>query len=200
MISKGLPEEARANAKFNVQQLHRWVEKGYSVVGCEPSCLLMFRDEVPDLVPGEDAQAVTRHVFLIDEFLAAQHRRTPLPFRGGRGRRVLFHGHCHQKALAGTAAAREVLAAAGWSVEEVDSGCCGMAGSFGFEREHYDLSQAIGERRLLPAVRALPPDVHVVTMGVSCRQQIAHGTGRRALHLVELLNEGIGGMTKEAHP
>jgi len=131
-------------------------------------------------------------VMLIDEFLAAEHRRSPLPLGDAGGRRVLLHGHCHQKALAGTGAVRDVLRAAGYTVEEVDSGCCGMAGSFGFEREHYDISMAIGERRLLPAVRALPGDAPVVAMGVSCRQQIAHGTGRRALHLVELLADGVG--------
>ena len=193
MISKGLLAQAKAAARRNVAALLPLAARGIPIVGCEPSCLLTFRDEVPDLVPGEDAAAVARHALLIDEFLAAQHRRTPLPLDGGQGRKVLFHGHCHQKALAGTAAAREVLAAAGWSVEEVDSGCCGMAGSFGFEAEHYEVSMAIGERRLLPAVRALPSDIPVVAMGVSCRQQIAHGTGRRALHLVELLNEANGG-------
>jgi Fe-S oxidoreductase len=134
---------------------------------------------------------LARHVMLIDEFLAAEHARTPLPLGNAGGRRVLLHGHCHQKALAGTGTVRDVLRAAGYAVEEVDSGCCGMAGSFGFEREHYDLSMAIGERRLLPAVRALPADVPVVAMGVSCRQQIAHGTGRSALHLVEVLEDGL---------
>jgi Fe-S oxidoreductase len=131
---------------------------------------------------------VAKHTLLIDEFLAAEHQRAPLQLRGhGSGSTVLFHGHCHQKAIAGTAAARAVLTAAGFRVEEVDSGCCGMAGSFGFEKEHYDVSMAVGERRLLPAVRSKPASVPIVAMGVSCRQQIAHGTGRRALHLVELL-------------
>jgi Fe-S oxidoreductase len=135
---------------------------------------------------------LARHTKLIDEFLAAEHRRSPLALSGiGRNRRVLLHGHCHQKTLAGTGTVREVLGAAGYAVQEVDSGCCGMAGSFGFEREHYQVSIAVGERRLLPAVRMLPADAAIVAMGVSCRQQIAHGTGRRALHLVELLNEAL---------
>jgi Fe-S oxidoreductase len=111
----------------------------------------------------------------------------------GGGRKVLLHGHCHQKSLAGTGTAREVLQAAGFAVEEVDSGCCGMAGSFGFEREHYEISMAVGERRLLPAVRAWSPEAAVVAMGVSCRQQIQHGAGRRAVHLVELLNDAMRG-------
>jgi len=188
MISKGLLAQATRAARRNVEALLPLVADGVPVVGIEPSCLLTFRDEVPALVPTDEARLLARATLLIDEFLAAEHRRAPLPLAGiGRGRPVLLHGHCHQKALAGLAAAREVLAAAGYAVQDVDAGCCGMAGSFGFEREHYDLSMAVGERRLLPAVRRLPEDAAVVAMGVSCRQQIAHGTGRRALHLVELL-------------
>ena len=192
LISKGLLGQAQRAARRNVTALLPLAAAGTPIVGLEPSCLLTFRDEVPDLVPGDEARMLARRVMLIDEFLAAEHRRSPLPLGDAGGRRVLLHGHCHQKALAGTGAVRDVLRAAGYTVEEVDSGCCGMAGSFGFEREHYDISMAIGERRLLPAVRALPGDAPVVAMGVSCRQQIAHGTGRRALHLVELLADGVG--------
>jgi FAD/FMN-containing dehydrogenase/Fe-S oxidoreductase len=191
LISKGLLAQAQRAARSNVAALLPLAAAGTPIVGLEPSCILTFRDEVPDLVPGDDARMLARHVMLIDEFLAAEHARTPLPLGNAGGRRVLLHGHCHQKALAGTGTVRDVLRAAGYAVEEVDSGCCGMAGSFGFEREHYDLSMAIGERRLLPAVRALPADVPVVAMGVSCRQQIAHGTGRSALHLVEVLEDGL---------
>src|SRR2546426_643170 len=142
------------------------------------------------LVPGEAAQELARHVFLIDEFLHHEHRRNALPLAGGRGT-VLFHGHCHQKALAGTSSAQHLLQAAGFAVQLVDAGCCGMAGSFGYERDHYDVSMAIGERVLLPAVRALRPEIPVVAMGVSCRQQIADGAGRRAVHLVELLAQTL---------
>lgn len=191
LISKGLLAQAQRDARANVAALLPLAAAGTPIVGLEPSCLLTFRDEVPDLVPGDDARMLARHVLLIDEFLAAEHARAPLPLGDARGRRVLLHGHCHQKALAGTRTVHDVLRAAGYTVDEVDSGCCGMAGSFGFEREHYDLSMAIGERRLLPAVRALPSDVPVVAMGVSCRQQIAHGTGRSARHLVELLEDGL---------
>ncbi|MGH2348338.1 MAG: FAD-binding and (Fe-S)-binding domain-containing protein [bacterium] len=192
MISKGLLRSAAAAARRNLDVLLPLAEQGIPIVGLEPSCILTFRDEVPDLVPGEPAKMVARGTKLIDEFLLEQHRRSPLPLAGaGRGRRVLFHGHCHQKALVGSAASRQLLSDAGFAVEEVDSGCCGMAGAFGFEAEHYEISMAIGERRLLPAVRAQAADTAVVVMGVSCRQQIAHGTGRRALHLVELLAEAI---------
>jgi FAD/FMN-containing dehydrogenase/Fe-S oxidoreductase len=197
MISKGLLKQAARAAERNVAALLPLAAEGIPIVGLEPSCILTFRDEVPDLVPGDDARMLAPHTLLIDEFLAREHRRSALPLQNGGGSgKVLLHGHCHQKSLAGTAAARELLTAAGYAVDEVDSGCCGMAGSFGFEREHYDVSMAVGERRLLPAVRALPPETPVVAMGVSCRQQIHHGTGRRALHLVEVLN---GATPDDAH-
>jgi Fe-S oxidoreductase len=107
-------------------------------------------------------------------------------------RQYLLHGHCHQKALVGTAAALELLRLIpGAEVREVDSGCCGMAGSFGYEAEHYTISQKIGERVLFPAVRALPPTAMVVAMGTSCRHQIADGAGRPALHLAEILAEAL---------
>jgi Fe-S oxidoreductase len=111
---------------------------------------------------------------------------------GEKKKQFLLHGHCHQKALVGSGAALELLRMIpGADVREVDSGCCGMAGSFGYEAEHYEISQKIGERALLPAVRALPPEAQVVAMGTSCRQQIADFSGRRAKHLVEGLAEAL---------
>ncbi|MBI3998405.1 MAG: FAD-binding protein [Armatimonadetes bacterium] len=186
MISKGLLRAAREQAQANLRLLLPYAQAGIPIVGCEPSCILTFRDEVPDLLPGPEARLLADRAVLIDEFLHrhVQERGWPAPPAGGT---VLLHGHCHQKAIVGTRAAVGVLVAAGFEVEEVDSGCCGMAGSFGFEREHYEISMAVGERRLLPAVRRLPPEAEVVAMGVSCRQQIAHGTGRRARHLAEVL-------------
>ena len=107
----------------------------------------------------------------------------------GNGKKVLLHGHCHQKALVGTAPTIAMLKAAGYEVSEVDSGCCGMAGSFGFEKEHYDLSLKIGNRRLAPAVKAAGDEVEIVAPGISCRQQIEHLAGRKAKHPAELLVE-----------
>lgn len=186
MISKGLLAPARRHAAANLATLLPLARAGIPIVGCEPSCLLTFRDEVPDMLPGPDAGLLAAGAVLIDEFLDGhiQRRGWSGPASGGA---VLLHGHCHQKAIVGTRPVVRVLQAAGFRVDEIDSGCCGMAGSFGFEREHYDLSLAIGERRLLPAVRRAPVETEVVAMGVSCRQQIAHGTGRRAKHLVEVL-------------
>ncbi len=185
MISKGLLGAARESARENLKVLLPYAREGIPIVGCEPSCILTFRDEVPDLFPVADTRVVADNVFLIDEFLHARGRIS----WPAAGRKVLLHGHCHQKAMVGTRSAASVLTSAGFEVEVVDSGCCGMAGSFGFEREHYEISMAIGERRLLPAVRRMRADDDVVAMGVSCRQQISQGTGRRAKHLVELLAE-----------
>ncbi len=194
MISKGLLGAAKEHAQANLKQLLPFAQAGVPIVGCEPSCLLTFRDEVPDLFPGSEAALLAGHTFLIDEFLFQhiQDHGWPGPPSVAANRKVLLHGHCHQKAIVGTRFAAGVLRAAGYEVEEVDSGCCGMAGSFGFEREHYDISIAIGERRLLPAVRRVPPETEVIAMGVSCRQQIAHGTGRRGKHLVEVLADATG--------
>jgi Fe-S oxidoreductase len=151
-------------------------------VGVEPSCLLTLKEEYLALLPGDPrAEVVAAQAQLVEELLAGALPRRPLA-----GRRVLFHGHCHQKALAGTAATVALLRAAGAEVVELDAGCCGMAGSFGFEAEHYELSLKIGEDRLFPAVRAEPPDTLIAATGVSCRQQIEHGTGRRALHPVQI--------------
>jgi Fe-S oxidoreductase len=157
-------------------------------VGVEPSCLLTLKEEHLALLPGDPrARAVARQARLIEELLAEElPARRPLA-----GRRVLFHGHCHQKALAGTAATVALLRAAGAEVVELDAGCCGMAGSFGFEAEHYELSLKIGEDRLFPAVRAAPRDTLIAATGVSCRQQIEHGTGRAARHPIQLVHAAL---------
>jgi FAD/FMN-containing dehydrogenase/Fe-S oxidoreductase len=191
MISKGMLDVARANAAWNVERLHPYVERGVPIVGLEPSCLLTLRDEWVDLVRTEPARAVARGSFLLEEFVARERGRgLDLPFASG-GRRALLHGHCHQKAMVGTAPTVAALRWAGFEVSEVDSGCCGMAGSFGFEREHYDISVAIGNRRLAPAVKAAAADTEIVAPGVSCRQQIEHLAGRRAKHPAEVLWEAL---------
>jgi Fe-S oxidoreductase len=186
MISKGLPEEARTNAAFNVQQLNAFVQNGFSIVGCEPSCILTFRDEYPDLIRDEAVDAVADASFLLEEFIVKEKQagRWTLEFQR-QPTMALIHAHCHEKALIGSRYLREAIAMA-YPVEEVDSGCCGMAGSFGYEKEHYEVSMAIGGRRLFPAVENVPEAI-VVAPGVSCRQQIEHATGRRVLHPAEAL-------------
>jgi len=191
LISKGMLAEAKAHAEWNVERLHPWVARGVPIVGLEPSCLLTLRDETPELVRTEAARAVARSSFLLEEFLLRERQQgLSLRFRDGR-RRALLHGHCHQKALVGTAATVQALQWAGFDVTEVDSGCCGMAGSFGFEKEHYDVSVTLGNRRLVPAVHAASEDTEIVAPGMSCRQQIAHLAERRAKHPAEVLREAL---------
>jgi len=193
LISKGMLAEAKAHADWNVERLLPYATRGVAIVGLEPSCLLTLRDEYVDLLRSDAARQVARQSFLLEEFLDRERRKgLSLPF-GGNGRKVLLHGHCHQKALVGTAPTVAVLKWAGFDVQEVDSGCCGMAGSFGFEREHYDISVALGNRRLVPAVKAVGADVEVVAPGISCRQQIEHLAGRRAKHPAEVLWESLRG-------
>ena len=192
MISKGFPEAARANAEFNVAAFHRFAEEGYSIVGCEPSCILTFRDEYPDLVQNPQVHAVANAAFLLEEFIVKEKQagRWKLEFKRQTAP-ALVHGHCHEKALIGSRFLKEAVGLA-YSVQEIDSGCCGMAGSFGYEKEHYDVSLAIGGRRLFPAVEK-NPDAIVVAPGISCRQQIEHATGRRPLHPAEALVRAISG-------
>jgi FAD/FMN-containing dehydrogenase/Fe-S oxidoreductase len=196
MISKGMLDEAKAHAEWNVARLHPWVARGASIVGLEPSCLLTLRDETVELVRTPEARQVAAASFLLEEFLLREkaHGLT-LPFRPARPdgvrRRALLHGHCHQKAMVGTAPTVAALRWAGYDVAEVDSGCCGMAGSFGFEREHYDLSVSLGNRRLAPAVKAATEDTEIVAPGVSCRQQIEHLAGRAARHPAQVLRDAL---------
>jgi FAD/FMN-containing dehydrogenase/Fe-S oxidoreductase len=194
MISKGLVERARAAARGTVERLAPYAEAGVPIVGLEPSCLLTLRDEYLYLLPDEPAaKRIAENAFTLEEFLAREDEagRLDLSFAESR-RHLLLHGHCHQKSLVGTVPARRVLSLPpGHTVSEVDSGCCGMAGSFGYEAEHYEMSLRMAERRLLPAVREAGEQTTIVASGVSCRQQIEHGTGRRALHPAEVLAEAL---------
>jgi Fe-S oxidoreductase len=193
-LSKGLVDQARRMAAGLVDRLGEAAARGAPIVGAEPSCLLTLRDEYSALLPGDSrAQAVAAATRLPEELLveAIAAGRLVVPQRNDiSGRRILFHGHCHQKALAGTAATMALLRAIpGADVIEVDAGCCGMAGSFGFEAEHYELSMRIGELRLFPAVRTEAQDTIIAATGVSCRQQIEHGTGRPARHPLDIFRQ-----------
>jgi FAD/FMN-containing dehydrogenase/Fe-S oxidoreductase len=191
LISKGMLGEAREHAAYNVERLAPYASRGVAIVGLEPSCLLTLRDEWVDLLRTDEARAVARQSALLEQFLLRE-REHGLDLRWApHGRQALLHGHCHQKAIVGTAPTVSALTWAGYTVSEVDSGCCGMAGSFGFEREHYDVSVALGNRRLAPAVKAAPAATEVVAPGISCRQQIQHLAGRRAKHPAEVLWEAL---------
>jgi Fe-S oxidoreductase len=194
MISKGLLAGARDLAAYNVGRLAGFARQGLPIVGLEPSCLLTLRDEYVDLLRSADARLVAGQSLLLEEFLQrewASGRKPAFADASANGRAAVLHGHCHQKALVGTAPTVAVLKAAGYAVTEVDAGCCGMAGSFGFEAEHYDLSLAIAGRRLVPAVKAAGTEAFVCAPGISCRQQIEHTTGRQAQHPAELLWEAL---------
>ena len=194
-ISKGCLRLARKFAVKNVSLLKDIVSAETPLVGIEPSCILSFRDEYPDLVPPEmrsEAQALGCNCLLFDEFLVRE-------FRAGRIRQDAFrevradiwlHGHCHQKSLIGVGKSAEMLRMIpGATVHVIPSGCCGMAGSFGYEKEHYATSMAIGEMVLFPTVRQAGPGAIVAAPGTSCRQQILDGTGIHALHPVEVLHD-----------
>jgi Fe-S oxidoreductase len=196
-LSKGLVREARDLATRNVELLADVITDDAPLVGIEPSAILGFRDEYPDLVPEPLAPAAKRlasRTFLIDEFLvreAARSRITADSFTE-QPLRIKLHGHCHQKALSSLAATVQLLSLPrNSSVETIPSGCCGMAGSFGYEREHFELSMQIGELVLFPAVRAAASDVIIAAPGTSCRHQIKDGTGRTALHPVEILHAAL---------
>ncbi len=187
-ISKGMLEHARALAKENVKRLVPYAREGIPIVGTEPSCLLTLRDEYLDLLPdAADAKLVASQAMLMEEFLPTVRER--LAFTDEK-KGVLIHGHCHQKSALGMAPVVNALKLnPSFNVIESGAGCCGMAGSFGFEAEHYDISLKIGEDRLFPKVRAQSAETEIAVSGVSCRQQIEYGTGRKARHWVEVMAE-----------
>jgi Fe-S oxidoreductase len=189
MISKGMLDEARRIAAENVETLHPYVDQGVPIVGCEPSCVLSFRDEYLDLVPGDKSKDVARGSFLLEELLLREG--TSLPMLSPPVRMVV-HGHCHLKALVGAEPLVTLLKKLGGEVSLVDSGCCGMAGSFGYEKEHFDISLQMAERRLAPAAREAPESTLLVAPGTSCRHQIHDTTGRRAHHPAEVAARALG--------
>lgn len=195
MISKGFLDGARRRAVENIKGLMRYIDRGWPVVGVEPSCLLTYRDDYLDLAPDvAAARRVAAGVFMLDEFFARH-----LDDGSGVGidftdltKRVLFHGHCHQKALLGTGDTLRLLRQPeGYEVTEIASGCCGMAGSFGYEREHYEISMQVGKPRLFDAIDAASDGVEVATSGTSCRHQIADGTGHAARHWANVLADAL---------
>src|SRR5262249_15411873 len=148
MISKGFLSDARQLGRRNVSRLAGYAQDGVPILGCEPSCLATYKDDYTELVGGTEAGAVSAQTFLVEQFLGERHGADPELYASGSGE-VLLHGHCHQKAIFGTAGALKALRAVpGWNVSEIPSGCCGMAGTFGYEREHFDLSMQIGEMSL----------------------------------------------------
>ena len=194
-LAAGLVQQAKLEAARMLQALKPYVERGLAVVGLEPSCLLTLRDEYLAMGLGADAIALSKQALLFEEFIAAQadagHLRLdlkPLP-----GNAALLHGHCHQKAFDAMPAVRRVLGMIpGLQVQTIESSCCGMAGSFGYEAEHFDASLAMAEAALLPAVRKAAADTVIVADGTSCRHQIHDGSGREAWHVAKVLQQALG--------
>ncbi len=192
-LSVGKVDEARREAERSIAALAPYVARGISVIGLEPSCILSFRDEIPALLKSEPAKSVAAHAFVFEEFLMRERRegRLELPL-APIGRRALVHGHCHQKAFGAFDAVTETLKLVpGLVVESVESSCCGMAGAFGYGADTIDVSLAMGELSLLPAVRKAESDTLIVADGTSCRHQIKDGTGREALHVARVLAKSV---------
>ncbi len=179
------------------------IEAGIPLVGLEPSCLAVFRDELKNLMPhDEDARRLSQQSYLLSEFLEkkAPHYQPP-QFK----RKAIVHGHCHHKSIMKMHDEQAVLSKLRLDFQVLDSGCCGMAGAFGFEKDHYDISIKVGERVLLPAVRSADEETLIIADGFSCREQIAQMTDRHALHLAEVLHMAIqqkqdgtaGGLSEE---
>jgi FAD/FMN-containing dehydrogenase/Fe-S oxidoreductase len=196
-LSKGLVDDARQIAIRNVTLLKDIVTDDRPLVGLEPSAILTFRDEYPNLVPAElkaDAQRIAQNTFLFEEWLAREssNSRVDRSLFTSRPKQVVVHGHCHQKALSSMEPVKTVLSLpANYTVQLIPSGCCGMAGSFGYEAEHYDLSMQIGELVLFPAIRKTTDEVIISAAGTSCRHQIKDGTHRRAQHPAEILFDAL---------
>jgi Fe-S oxidoreductase len=208
LLSKGLVARAKATARHAIDTLYPYAAQGWPIAGLEPSCLLTLQDEFLALWPGDPkAEAVADAAVLVETLIADRFDAGTLPATpwstvpvGGDGYagppdddrpRAVLHGHCHQKALVGTTAAERALALPGTHVDTVDSGCCGMAGAFGYEAEHLDISHKMAERVLAPAVRETPDATCIAAPGFSCRSQIKDTTGRTALHPAQVLQQAL---------
>jgi Fe-S oxidoreductase len=196
-LAAGLVEEARCEARRMLDALAPHVAAGTPIVGLEPSCLLTLRDEFPAIMPGVASKALAERAQLFEEFVASERGagRFALELAPMEGRTALLHGHCHQKAFDTVGAAVSALQLIpGLNVDTFDSTCCGMAGAFGYEAEHHELSLKIGELGVLPKMRATLPDTLLAANGTSCRHQIAEGAGREARHLVRILDDASAAM------
>jgi Fe-S oxidoreductase len=188
-LAAGLVEQARAEARRVLAAARPIIARGVPLVGLEPSCLLTMRDEFLSLVPGRETDALSRRSLLLEEFLAQEAAAGRIARSIAKRRaKVVLHGHCHQKAFGAMSAVHEALSLVpDLAVSVIESSCCGMAGSFGYEAEHYETSIAMAELSLLPAVRKAAADALIVADGTSCRHQIADGSHRQAVHVAEVL-------------
>jgi Fe-S oxidoreductase len=199
-LSVGLVDEAKREMQRTLDALAAYVKRGIPVIGLEPSCLFSFRDELPALLKGDAVDALAANSLLLEEFLAREQKAgqldlplAPLP------KKALLHGHCHQKAFAAMGAVESVLKLVPeLAVETIESSCCGMAGSFGYDSATIDVSLKMGELSLLPAVRKAPEDALIVADGTSCRHQIHDGAGRDAIHVARVLAMSIAATANDS--
>jgi Fe-S oxidoreductase len=193
-LAAGMVAEAKREARRTLAALAPYARRGIAIVGLEPSCLLGMRDEFLSYGLGEEAQVVAAHAMMFEEFLVRESAagRLALKLKSLPQREALLHGHCHQKAFAALAPAQQVL---GWipglATGTIASGCCGMAGAFGYQAEHYAVSMAMAEQALLPAVRGAPATTLIVADGFSCRHQIRDGADRDAMHVASVLAQAL---------
>ncbi len=196
-MSKGFLKKAKKLANYNVSMLSEFVDENTPLVGIEPSAILSFRDEYPDLVDfglKEDALKLSENCLMIEEFIAKEIEKGKITndFFSPEKKKIKLHGHCHQKSISTTAPTKMMLELPiNYEVTEIASGCCGMSGAFGYEKEHYELSQKVGELILFPEVRKAADDIIIAAPGTSCRHQIKDGTGKIAYHPIEILWEAM---------
>ena len=192
-LASGQVEQARIEARRMLDALRPYVERGCPIVGLEPSCLLTLRDEYLAMDLGDEAQALAKQSFLFEEFVANEMKKGGFSLDlAPVAKKAMLHGHCHQKAFDAVTPIQEVLSLIpDLEVETIQSGCCGMAGSFGYEREHYDISMKMAEASLLPAIRKSADDTMLIADGTSCRHQIHDGAGRNALHVARVLARAL---------
>ncbi len=202
MLSEGAEDDARAAAEHNVRILAPIVQRGIPIVGFEPSCVSMVRDTYPELLGDDDARLVAGGIVTFEEFVATESKAGRFALRKtGAPERILVHGHCHQKAMNAVGSALEALALTGAErIDEIPTTCCGMAGSNGYETEHYERSLEAAEAALFPAVRAAPDCAEIAAAGTSCRQQIRTGTGRNARHPAQILAAALDRAAAVDHP
>jgi Fe-S oxidoreductase len=193
-LSTGMVVQARVEARRMVAALLPFARRGVPIVGLEPSCLYSLKDEFVALLPGEETAQVASQAMLFEEWIAreADGGRLRIPWRPVAAKKALLHGHCHQKAFGAMPALQNALGLVpGLEVETVESSCCGMAGSFGYEAAHHAISMKMAEAALLPKVREAAPGSIVVADGTSCRHQIADGAGRDAVHVARVLSDAL---------
>ena len=192
MISKGYLDQARAQVERILAAYKPYIDQGIAIVGVEPSCLYAFKDEYPALLPGEATKRLSELVMPIEQYLISHKDQLKELLNWKEGTRLAVHGHCHQKSLEANSSIMSLLESFPQLVSrELDTGCCGMAGAFGYEKDHYEFSMQVGETRLFPQVRELPTSEVLISNGLSCRSQIKAGTKRQAMHVCEFLATGL---------